>query len=61
MAVLRAQFTQDYSTIRAYNLNWMAIILLVLIGGSYGRFRFSNGGNLIKLYELPVISSKSHR
>ena len=48
LAVLRAQFTDRKSTI-----NWIAIIILSVIGTCYGRFRFGRGGNMIKVYELP--------
>jgi hypothetical protein len=48
MAVLRAQLTD-----KANPINWIAIFVLTVIGGSYGRFRFGEGGNLIKVYELP--------
>lgn len=48
VAVLRAQFTDRKSTI-----NWIAIILLTVVGFYYGRFRFGKGGNMIKIYELP--------
>lgn len=48
MAVLRAQFTD-----RASSINWIAITILTLIGGAYGRFRFGAGGGMIKVYELP--------
>lgn len=48
MAVLRAQFTD-----KANPINWIAIILLTVIGGAYGRFRFGAGGDMIKVYELP--------
>lgn len=48
IAVLRAQFTDRRNTI-----NWIAIIVLSLIGFGYGRFRFSKGGDMIKVYELP--------
>jgi hypothetical protein len=48
VAVLRAQFTDRRNTI-----NWIAILLLSLIGFAYGRFRFGRGGDMIKVYELP--------
>ena len=47
-AVLRAQFTD-----RANTINWVAILVLILIGSGYGRFRFGKGGDMIKVYELP--------
>ncbi|KAG7374106.1 hypothetical protein IV203_013201 [Nitzschia inconspicua] len=49
LAVIRAQFTDRYSTI-----NWIAIILLSILAAAYGSFRFRKGGNLIKIYELPT-------
>ena len=55
-AVLRAQFTD-----RANVINWIAIIILLVIGCSYGRFRFGNNGNLIKVYELPQTSDRTMR
>ncbi|KAL7521341.1 hypothetical protein ACHAWX_006008 [Stephanocyclus meneghinianus] len=48
VAVLRAQFTDRRNTV-----NWIAILLLSLIGFGYGRFRFGRGGDMIKVYELP--------
>ncbi|KAL7526103.1 hypothetical protein ACHAWF_001646 [Thalassiosira exigua] len=48
VAVLRAQFTD-----RKNFVNWIAIILLTIIGSCYGTFRYGKGGNLIKVYELP--------
>ena len=48
IAVLRAQFTD-----RSTAVNWIAITILSLMGFGYGRFRFSKGGDLIKVYELP--------
>jgi hypothetical protein len=48
LAVLRAQFTGGSSSI-----NLVAVILLSVMGGCYGRFRFGKGGSMIKIYELP--------
>jgi len=48
IAVLRAQFTE-----RSNFVNWIAISILGSMGLAYGRFRFGNGGQLIKVYELP--------
>ncbi|KAL7493061.1 hypothetical protein ACHAWT_002862, partial [Skeletonema menzelii] len=48
LAVLRAQFTD-----KANPINWIAIIVLTVIGGAYGQFRFGAGGDMIKVYELP--------
>lgn len=48
LVVLRAQWT-SYS-----HMNWVAIVLLSTMSVLYGRFRFSKGGNLIKVYELPT-------
>jgi hypothetical protein len=48
IAVLRAQFTDRRNTV-----NWVAILVLSLIGFGYGRFRFGKGGDMIKIYELP--------
>lgn len=48
IVVLRAQFTD-----RRNIVNWAAILMLSFIGFGYGRFRFSKGGDLIKIYELP--------
>mmetsp|Transcript_21463 Transcript_21463/g.46531 ORF Transcript_21463/g.46531 Transcript_21463/m.46531 type:complete len:151 (-) Transcript_21463:777-1229(-) len=47
-AVMRAQFTDRRNVV-----NWIAIVLLTVIGFGYGRFRFSKGGDMIKVYELP--------
>lgn len=52
VVVLRAQFTDRYTWI-----NWFASTILILIGGAYGVFRYGKGGNLIKIYELPTMSS----
>ncbi len=52
--VLRAQFTDRHTWI-----NWVAGALLLLIGGSYGVFRYGRGGNLIKIYELPTSLNSS--
>jgi len=52
--VLRAQFTD-----RSNLINWLILLLLAVIGIFYGRFRFGNGGHLIKIYELPTSSSLS--
>ena len=49
LVVLRAQFTD-----RPNVLNYVAIIILAMFGGLYGRFRFGKGGELIKIYELPT-------
>jgi len=54
LAVLRAQFTD-----RANIINWIAIIVLIGVGSCYGRFRFGKGGELIKVYELPMSTMKS--
>ena len=47
-AAMRAQFTDRRNVV-----NWIAIVLLTVIGFGYGRFRFSKGGDMIKVYELP--------
>jgi hypothetical protein len=49
IAVFRAQFTDRHTL-----LNWIAIAVLVTLSMCYGSFRFSKGGNLIKIYELPT-------
>lgn len=49
IAILRAQFTDRHSII-----NWIAILVMSLLGAAYGSFRFGKGGNLIKVYELPT-------
>ena len=51
-AVLRAQFTDRHTW-----LNWVAILVLSLVGTAYGAFRFGQGGNHIKIYELPTAGS----
>ena len=51
LVVLRAQWT-SYS-----HMNWVAILLLGSMSVLYGRFRFSKGGNLIKIYELPTAAN----
>ena len=48
-AVLRAQLTDPSRS----SINWIAILVLGVLGGAYGSFRFRKGGNLIKVYELP--------
>lgn len=48
-AVLRAQLTESSRS----SINWIAILILGVLGGAYGSFRFGKGGNLIKVYELP--------
>lgn len=50
VAVLRAQLSDSD---RRNTINWIAIVLLTVIGSSYGRFRFGKAGNMIKVYELP--------
>ena len=49
LVVLRAQFTD-----RPHYLNYISIVILVSFGCLYGKFRFSKGGELIKIYELPT-------
>lgn len=49
LAVMRAQFTDRHTW-----LNYIAIIVLSILGSAYGSFRFRKGGNLIKIYELPT-------
>mmetsp|Transcript_9820 Transcript_9820/g.12436 ORF Transcript_9820/g.12436 Transcript_9820/m.12436 type:complete len:147 (-) Transcript_9820:1020-1460(-) len=56
LAVLRAQFTDKRNWI-----NWVAILFLTTAGFLYGKFRFSKGGNMIKIYELPSTSSRAQR
>lgn len=56
LAVLRAQFTD-----RTTWLNWVAMVVLLALAGSYGRFRFGKGGELIKIYELPSTDSRASR
>ena len=51
LTVCRAQFTDRHSII-----NWVAIFILFALCGLYLNFRFSQGGNLIKVYELPSSS-----
>lgn len=52
LVVLRAQFTD-----RHVMINWIAIVVLLVLSGFYGSFRFVEGGNLIKVYELPTSST----
>ena len=42
-------------------INWIAIIFLTTVGFLYAQFRFGKGGDMIKIYELPSISSKINR
>lgn len=42
-------------------INWIAIMFLTTIGTSYVRFRFGKGGDMIKIYELPSLSSRMNR
>ncbi|CAJ1953616.1 unnamed protein product [Cylindrotheca closterium] len=49
LAILRAQFTDRHSLI-----NWVAILVMGVLGAAYASFRFGKGGNLIKVYELPT-------
>lgn len=46
---------------KIFRINWIAIIFLTTVGFLYGRFRFGKGGNMIKIYELPSLSSRSNR
>jgi hypothetical protein len=52
LVVLRAQFTDRHVAI-----NWVAIIILTTVAAFSGSFRFGNGGNLIKVYELPTAAA----
>lgn len=52
ITALRAQFTDDPNN-RPW-INWIAILILLILSGAYGSFRFGKGGNLIKIYELPT-------
>ena len=56
-AVLRAQLTSSYNDW----VNWIALIVLSSVGTMYGRFRFGQGGDLIKVYELPSSSARNLR
>ena len=49
LAVLRAQLTDTSRS----NINWIAILIMTVLGGAYAAFRFGKGGNRIKVYELP--------
>jgi len=49
------------SSFMLHRINWIAIIFLSTIGGLYGRFRFGKGGDMIKIYELPMASSRMNR
>jgi hypothetical protein len=53
LSVLRAQFTDRHTV-----LNWIAIMVLSTLSICYGSFRFSKGGNLIKIYELPTSNAR---
>mmetsp|Transcript_9103 Transcript_9103/g.12633 ORF Transcript_9103/g.12633 Transcript_9103/m.12633 type:complete len:154 (-) Transcript_9103:368-829(-) len=57
LAILRTEFTSDSFAF----INWIAITVLAVLGGCYGSFRFGKGGDWIKVYELPVNSSKASR
>uniref|UniRef100_A0A6V2AM99 Uncharacterized protein n=2 Tax=Ditylum brightwellii TaxID=49249 RepID=A0A6V2AM99_9STRA len=57
LAILRTEFTSNEYSI----INWVAIVILTCLGSFYGRFRFGKGGDWIKVYELPVNSSKASR
>jgi len=56
-AVLRAQLTSSSNDWT----NWIALIILISVGTMYGRFRFGQGGDLIKVYELPSSSARNLR
>ena len=58
LAVLRAQLTSVDDT---NYWNWLAFFLLVSFGSMYAKFRFGNGGNRIKVYELPSSSARNIR
>eukprot|EP00980_Cylindrotheca_fusiformis_P018668 scaffold6219_cov146-Cylindrotheca_fusiformis.AAC.3 len=49
LSVLRAQLTDRHSYI-----NWIAVVVMGSLSAAYGSFRFREGGNLIKVYELPT-------
>mmetsp|Transcript_13388 Transcript_13388/g.36921 ORF Transcript_13388/g.36921 Transcript_13388/m.36921 type:complete len:148 (-) Transcript_13388:2596-3039(-) len=49
LSVFRAQFTDRHTAI-----NWIALLILSALSFAYGSFRFGQGGNLIKVYELPT-------
>lgn len=55
LAVIRAQFTEHGNW-----LNVVGLFFLVSFSYIYFRFRFSKGGDLIKMYELPI-SARSIR
>ena len=55
LAVFRAQMT-DTSGAPAF-INIIAILFLLALSVAYGSFRFGEGGNLIKIYELPSSST----
>jgi len=52
--VMRAQYTDRHTWI-----NWFAILFLTFLAVCYGKLRFGESGNLIKIYELPSASSKA--
>jgi hypothetical protein len=56
VTVLRAQFTD-----RQVWINWVAIAILLALATCYGSFRFGEGGNLIKVYELPSQNASALR
>ena len=49
LAILRAQFTD-----RPLFVNWFVMVIMSIMALAYGSFRFRRGGNLIKIYELPM-------
>ena len=57
LAVLRAQLT----SVDTNYWNWLAFFLLISVGSMYAKFHFGNGGNRIKVYELPSSSARNLR